>query len=97
MNEYADFLKGAGFDVKATNMSEWFIKILDMELARLEVRKTHFTFLDQFFFQEIKEDYLKAHSEKDYCDILEGWEIKLVRCRDGTQQWAVFECTKPSN
>jgi hypothetical protein len=37
MNEYADFLKGAGFDVKATNMSEWFIKILDMELARLEV------------------------------------------------------------
>jgi len=82
MNEYADFLKGAGFDVKATNMSDWFIQILDMELARLE---------------EIKEDYLKAHSEKDYRDIREGWEIKLVRCRDGTQQWAVFECTKPSN
>ena len=38
MNEYADFLKGAGFDVKATNMSEWFIEILEMELARLEVQ-----------------------------------------------------------
>jgi len=39
MNEYADFLKGAGFDVKATNMSEWFIQILDIELARLEVEQ----------------------------------------------------------
>ena len=49
MNEYADFLKGAGFDVKARNMSEWFIQILDMELGRLEVENNSFYFFYQFY------------------------------------------------
>ena len=64
MNEYADFLKGAGFDVKATNMSDWFIQILDMELARLEVQKAHLAFLNQFFFRKSRKTTSKRTRKK---------------------------------
>jgi len=76
MAEYANFIKGAGFAVKATDNTQWFIDILTMELEN---------------FDKIKSEFLKSHSEKDYNDIVDGWKIKLVRCAEGTQKWSLFE------
>lgn len=81
MSEYAAFIEGAGFTVTATDKSKWFTDILNMELERLS---------------EMKSSFLECHSEKDYKDIEDGWNIKLVRVREGTQQWCVFEGVKPS-
>ena len=49
INEYADFIKGAGFDVTATDQSEWFTKILNMEMEKLE---------------SMKDEFMAHHSEK---------------------------------
>jgi len=80
ISEYKKFIEDAGFEVTATDMSKWFVDILNMELTRLD---------------GMKNEFLKAHSEQDYKDILEGWQIKLKRCADGTQQWSLFQGKKP--
>jgi len=80
IGEYKNFIEMAGFEVTATDMSKWFIDILNMELNGLD---------------GMKNEFLKCHSEQDYKDIVDGWQIKLVRCRDGTQQWSLFQGKKP--
>jgi len=80
IDEYLAFITAAGFEATATDMSQWFTDILNMELEAFDL---------------MKEDFLKHHSEKDYSDIVDGWKVKLVRCQDGTQQWSLFEGTKP--
>jgi len=79
IGEYADFIRGAGFTVTATDKSKWFTDILNMELEG---------------FAKIKSSFLECHSEQDYADIVDGWNIKLVRIREGIQGWALFEGVK---
>ena len=33
-------------------------------------------------------------SLKDYNDLVDGWDIKVVRCSDGLQGWGLFTATK---
>jgi len=80
IEEYAAFIRGAGFDVVAEDQSEWFTSILKMELEKLS---------------EMKDEFLKSHSLKDFEDIEEGWKIKLVRCSGKVQQWSLFQGVKP--
>ena len=44
---------------------------------------------------EMKDEFLKCHSLKDFEDIEEGWKVKLVRCSGKVQQWSLFQGVKP--
>ena len=33
-------------------------------------------------------------SLKDYNDLVDGWEVKVVRCSDGLQGWGLFTAIK---
>ena len=33
-------------------------------------------------------------SLKDYNDLVDGWEVKVVRCSDGLQGWGLFTAVK---
>lgn len=37
---------------------------------------------------------IQDYSERDYQEIVEGWETKLVRCRSGDQVWGMFKARK---
>ncbi len=33
-------------------------------------------------------------SQADYDDLMEGWKVKVVRCREGEQGWGLFRAVK---
>ena len=48
-----------------------------------------------FYIQMIKSIFdFQDFSLKDYNDLVDGWEIKVVRCSDGLQGWGLFMATK---
>ncbi|RHZ39367.1 hypothetical protein DYB28_014138, partial [Aphanomyces astaci] len=75
-SQYGGVLTAAGFaDVVAEDRTEHFTNVLEAELARTVASR------DEFIAQT---------SEKDYQDIVGGWESKLTRCADGDQKWGLF-------
>eukprot|EP00095_Tigriopus_kingsejongensis_P010973 maker-scaffold270_size230592-snap-gene-1.19 protein:Tk10973 transcript:maker-scaffold270_size230592-snap-gene-1.19-mRNA-1 annotation:"hypothetical protein DAPPUDRAFT_58148" len=83
VKEYGDVLKKVGFvSVEASDVTDDFVEVLKKEM-------TH--------FRSIKDDFIQDFSEKDYNDLMGGWEIKVVRCNAGDQSWGFFRATKPSN
>ncbi|RHY81399.1 hypothetical protein DYB37_003339 [Aphanomyces astaci] len=75
-SQYGGVLTAAGFaDVVAEDRTEHFTNVLEAELARTVANR------DEFIAQT---------SEKDYQDIVGGWESKLTRCADGDQKWGLF-------
>jgi len=79
--EYGRLLEEVGFtNVVAEDRTTQFIDILETELKR---------------FRNVKERFLRQFKEVDYNYIVEGWEAKVVRCRNGDQAWGLFTATKP--
>jgi len=77
---YGDLIKSSGFSVvHADDVTDMFENVLRKELAKFDVTKNEFT---------------KKFSIKDYTDITEGWEQKLIRCSNGTQKWGLFRAFK---
>lgn len=78
--EYGKLFTDLGFvNVQAENVTDTFVEMLKAELVKFEAMKTEF--IDEF-------------SEKDYEDLINGWNEKLVRCADGHQVWGKFYCEK---
>ena len=40
------------------------------------------------------DDILQDFSLKDFTDLVDGWEVKVVRCKEGEQGWGLFIATK---
>ncbi|KAK3890073.1 hypothetical protein Pcinc_005988 [Petrolisthes cinctipes] len=77
---YGKVIEEAGFtQVEATDLTPTFINILTNELK---------------YFKPQSQAFIKDYSEKDYKEIVEGWETKLVRCRSGDQVWGMFKARK---
>ena len=65
--------------VKAIDKTEEFISILKNEMVK---------------FKPTKEKFIKEFSIKDYNDLVDGWDIKVVRCTKGEQGWGLFKAIK---
>eukprot|EP00193_Tetraselmis_chui_P011354 CAMPEP_0177775812 /NCGR_PEP_ID=MMETSP0491_2-20121128/14337_1 /TAXON_ID=63592 /ORGANISM="Tetraselmis chuii, Strain PLY429" /LENGTH=522 /DNA_ID=CAMNT_0019294477 /DNA_START=141 /DNA_END=1710 /DNA_ORIENTATION=- len=77
-SQYGKMIEGAGFvDVVATDATDKFEASLRKELALVEGQK---------------EEYIKDFSEKDYNDIVSGWNAKLGRLDQ--QRWGFFTARK---
>jgi len=80
VSEYGNILEGAGFrEVLAQDKTNLMVDIMHMELDK---------------FRNIKESFISEFSEQDYNDIAEGWEVKVVRCKEGDQAWGLFTASK---
>ena len=60
-------------------MTDYFVEMLQAEIVK---------------FEEMKDEFIKEFSEKDYEYIMNGWKDKLVRCSIGDQVWGKFYCQK---
>lgn len=67
-------------DVIASDRTEQFIGILQVEVNR---------------FMKQKEEFLRQFEENDFDYIVSGWEAKLERCGAGDQKWGLFTASKP--
>jgi len=77
---YADVLTKAGFsNVEGLDITQKFIGVLKDEMQK---------------FKPTKAAFVKEFSLKDYNDLVEGWDIKVVRCEAGEQSWGLFKATK---
>jgi len=77
---YGKIIEKVGFTkVQALDKTEMFINVLKRELKETK---------------EIKDDFIKEFSQKDYDDIVNGWSDKLVRIDDGDQKWGLFHAIK---
>jgi len=77
---YGKIVKDAGFSVvHADDVTDMFEDVLRKELARFAVTKNEF---------------IKKFSIKDYTDIVDGWEQKLVRSATGDHKWGLFRAIK---
>jgi len=80
---YGKVLEDAGFvNVKAIDRTDLFVQSLKKEIT---------------YATSIKEEFIKEFSEKDYTDIITGWEDKVVRCGQGDQKWGLFYAEVPKN
>jgi len=80
VKEYGKILESVGFsNVSASDLTQDFINILKSELEKFKPQKTAF---------------IKDFSLKDYNDLVDGWEVKVVRCSDGLQGWGLFTAVK---
>jgi len=78
--QYGTILTKAGFtNVVATDKSGLMMQILTMELGK---------------FAKMKEAFEKKFSKMDYQAIQQGWQDKVVRCKEGDQVWGLFTATK---
>lgn len=74
------FVCRAGFSqVRAIDKSAEFLSILKIEMER---------------FKPTKEQFLKEFTMKDYNDLVDGWDIKVVRTTRGDQGWGLFKAVK---
>lgn len=65
--------------MRAIDKSAEFLSILKMEMDR---------------FKPTKEQFLKEFTMKDYNDLVDGWDIKVVRTTRGDQGWGLFKAVK---
>lgn len=65
--------------MEAIDKTAEFISILKMEMDK---------------FKPIKDEFVKEFSLKDFEELVEGWDIKVVRCTNGDQGWGLFKGTK---
>jgi len=80
VKEYGKILESVGFsNVVASDLTQDFVNILKKELEK---------------FKPQKDQFIKDFSLKDYNDLVDGWEIKVLRCSDGLQGWGLFTATK---
>jgi len=80
VKEYGSIIESVGFhDVGANDVTDMFEDILRRELKKFSSTKTQF---------------LEKFSMKDYTDIADGWEKKVVRCKTGDHKWGLFTATK---
>jgi len=80
VEDYGKLFEDLGFkNVKAENVTDIFVAMLKVEKAKLTA---------------IKEEFVKSFSEKDYDDLISGWDEKVVRCGEGHQVWGKFYCEK---
>jgi len=80
--DYGKLLKDIGFvNVRAEDRTEQFVSVLNTELERMKT---------------IKEGFIQEFSEKDYTDLVTGWQDKIRRCGNGDQKWGLFYAEKPS-
>jgi len=80
---YATMLTKAGFSkVEGVDLTQKFIQVLKDEMLR---------------FTPTKESFVKEFSLQDFNDLVEGWDIKVVRCEAGEQGWALFKATKAAD
>jgi len=80
VKQYGEILERVGFtNVSATDLTNEFIDILKLELEKFKPKKAEF---------------VKEFSLKDYNELVDGWEIKIVRCSKGEQGWGLFSAAK---
>lgn len=80
VEEYGHIFSDLGFkNVEADNVTDYFVEMLHAEIAKLTANKDKF---------------IQEFSQKDYDDLIGGWEEKLVRCASGNQVWGKFYCEK---
>ena len=83
VKEYGKTVEKAGFgDVKALDLTSYFIEILNREIKDFEPKKA---------------EMIRDYTLKDYEDILGGWKDKVVRCGAGDQAWGGFFARKLFN
>ncbi|KAF3326649.1 phosphoethanolamine N-methyltransferase 1-like protein [Carex littledalei] len=77
---YGKMIEAAGFhDVVAEDRTNQFLEVLQRELD---------------ITAKNKDEFLQDFSEKDYDDIVNGWNAKLKRSSLGEQRWGLFIATK---
>jgi len=77
---YKNVLEGAGFtNVEACDITPMFVEVLRGEMER---------------FKPTKDAFVKEFSQKDYDELVEGWEVKVDRCSQGEQGWGLFKASK---
>ncbi|XP_078163961.1 phosphoethanolamine N-methyltransferase-like [Carex rostrata] len=77
---YGKMIEAAGFhDVVAEDRTNQFLEVLQRELDTTAKNK---------------DEFLQDFSEKDYDDIVNGWNAKLKRSSLGEQRWGLFIATK---
>lgn len=77
---YGKMIEAAGFhDVVAEDRTNQFLEVLQRELDMTAKNK---------------DEFLQDFSEKDYDDIVNGWNAKLKRSSLGEQRWGLFIATK---
>jgi len=78
--EYDQLLKKVGFEhVQTLDQSDYFLEILETELAK---------------FKPTKQEFLKDFPLSDYTELVEGWETKITRAKSGDQGWSLFIANK---
>ena len=45
-------------------------------------------------FKPTRDKFIKEFSLKDYNELVDGWDIKVVRCTKGEQGWGLFKAVK---
>ena len=80
MTDLSHFICRVGFKrVEAIDKTDEFVSILKMEMQR---------------FKPTKEAFISEFSLRDFQDLVEGWDIKVVRCSKGEQGWGLFKGVK---
>jgi len=80
LKQYEAILNRTGFsNVQAIDQTQPFKKVLIAELEKFKPQKTTF---------------IKEFTQKDYDELVEGWEQKVVRIDAGDMGWALFKATK---
>lgn len=78
--EYGALFSKLGFkNVVAENVTPFFVEMLKLEKEKLTA---------------MKEKFVAEFSEKDFDDLINGWNEKLVRCGEGHQVWGKISCEK---
>jgi len=81
VEEYGKRLQQAGFvNVEAIDSSQLMIEMLQVEIEK---------------FVGMKDAFIQEFGEEGYLSIKQGWQDKLVRCKEGDQAWGLFIARKP--
>jgi len=81
VKDYGKLLQKAGFvDVEAIDSTQLMIEMLEQEQEK---------------FDNIKAAFIEEFSEEGYLSISQGWQEKMVRCKEGDQAWGLFIARKP--
>ena len=90
------------------DLTNEFIDILKLELEKFKPKKAEFVKVFEIHFVSAQliirfdmETYRFTHNShfqefslKDYNELVDGWEIKIVRCSKGEQGWGLFSAAK---
>merc|ERR1712107_456158 len=96
--EFVDYVKQRNYQLLTVKA---YGKLLEeVGFINVEVKDVTSIMIDMMYkelekFSKMKDEFIKEFSEKDYNDIKEGWEVKIVRCKKGDQVWGLFTAEKP--